>query len=154
MIHPSWEQSQEQLDLYLQRKGYECLRLVGSDPPQNIEDFEDLVSAEVAEYMHVMNVLLAFKFEQTNQLFPLRYKQSNAAEYEATEVPMPWRERVGRLERHTGHLTGRHDVEFGEALIAAAAAEENVPTSSVEQVGDGSVISSTRPPSTSTLPPS
>ena len=68
MIHPSWEQSQEQLDLYLQRKGYECLRLVGSDPPQHIEDLEDLVSADppqhiedledlvsakVAEYMHV-----------------------------------------------------------------------------------------------------
>jgi hypothetical protein len=53
MIHPSWEQSQEQLDLYLQRKGYECLRLVGSDPPKHIEDLEDLVSAKVAEYMHV-----------------------------------------------------------------------------------------------------
>ena len=71
MIHPSWEQSQEQLDQYLQHKGFECLRLVGSDPPQHIEDIEDLVSAEIAENMHVMNVSLSFKFEQTNQLFPL-----------------------------------------------------------------------------------
>ena len=56
---------------------------------------------------------------------------------------MTWRERVGRLERHTVHLTGRREDEFGEALITAAAAEENVPTSSVEAVGDGSVISAT-----------
>ena len=38
------EQSQEQFDLYLQRKGYDCLRLVGSDPPRDVEDFDELVS--------------------------------------------------------------------------------------------------------------
>ena len=56
---------------------------------------------------------------------------------------MPLHERVGTLERHTGHLTNRREDEFGEALVAAAAAEENVPISSVEQVGDGSVTSTT-----------
>ena len=59
---------------------------------------------------------------------------------------MPLRERVGTLERHTGHLTDRREAEleeFGEALVAAAAAEENVPIASIERVGDWSVTSMT-----------
>ena len=59
---------------------------------------------------------------------------------------MPLHERVGTLERHTGHLTDRREAEleeFGEALVAAAAAEENVPIASIERVGDWSVTSMT-----------
>ena len=59
---------------------------------------------------------------------------------------MPLPERVGTLERHTGHLTDRREAEleeFGEALVAAAAAEENVPIASIERVGDWSVTSMT-----------
>ena len=36
-------QSQEQLDAYLVRKDFDCLRRVGSSPPEDVDDFDVLV---------------------------------------------------------------------------------------------------------------